>query len=572
MILPPPHPQPLLISVFVCASASAATTPAASTITAATVYSDRAVVTRVARVELTAGQNEITFPGLPARILDNSIQVSGRGVAATLLDVNARTLHADTTTDPRVKTLEDELTALQRQDRTLRDQLGVLDQQTAFLAKIENATTQPAPRDPAAAAPRPTIDDWQKLLAFSANTTARLASERQALDEQREALDRKISALKAQLKELRGQLAARHATKIVTARFAAEQAGPLDITLAYALPGAAWAPAYDARLRSEERAVELTYSGIVRNATGEDWTDIALTLSTARPNLGGGAPELRPWIVDVLQRPVRPESSATILGGAGSSNLSQTFISTSNRMALDVAPFTLQPAADSALAVAALDNAATSASFKIPAAATIPSDNSAQKLGIATVKLAAHLQYQATPKQLEAAFLSAYATNTTEYPFIAGTLSAFLDNTFVATSRLKTVMPGEKFQLDLGADEGVAFKRRLVNRFTETTGFTNKTRRITYDFLITVTNNKPTAERVVFKDVLPVSRDEKITVKLLAPAEKDVGTLDKPGREVTREEDGKLVWRLDLKPGEKREIPFTFTIDHPVDLTITGVE
>lgn len=571
MILPPALRLPLLISVFVCASASAATTPAASTITAATVYSDRAVVTRVARVELTAGQNEITFSGLPARILDNSIQVSGRGVAATLLDVNARTLHADTTTDPRVKTLEDELTALQRQDRTLRDQLGVLDQQTAFLAKIENATTQPAPRDPAAAAPRPTIDDWQKLLAFSANTTARLASERQALDEQREALDRKISALKAQLKELRGQLAARHATKTVTARFTAEQAGPLDITLAYALPGAAWAPAYDARLRSEERAVELTYSGIVRNATGEDWTDIALTLSTARPNLGGGAPELRPWIVDVL-RPFRPDPSATMVSSAGSSNLSQTFISTSNRMALDVAPFTLQPAADSALAVAALDNAATSASFKIPAAATIPSDNSAQKLGIATVKLAAHLQYQATPKQLEAAFLSAYATNTTEYPFIAGTLSAFLDNTFVATSRLKTVMPGEKFQLDLGADEGVAFKRRLVNRFTETTGFTNKTRRITYDFLITITNNKPTAERVVFKDVLPVSRDEKITVKLLAPAEKDVGTLDKPGREVTREEDGKLVWRLDLKPGEKREIPFTFTIDHPVDLTITGVE
>ncbi len=568
MIRPPVLRLPLLISVFVCTSASAATTPAASTITAATVYSDRAVVTRVARVELTAGQNEITFPGLPARILDNSIQVSGRGVAATLLDVNARTLHADTTTDLRVKTLEDELIALQRQDRTLRDQLGVLGEQTALLAKIENVTTQPAPRD-SAAAPRPTIDDWQKLLAFSANTTARLASERQALDEQREALDRKISALKAQLKELRGQLAARHATKTVTARFTAEQAGPLDITLAYALPGAAWSPAYDARLRSEERAVELTYSGIVRNATGEDWTDIALTLSTARPNLGGGAPELRPWIVDVLQNPVRPEPSAATLGGAGSPKLSQTFI---NSMALDVAPFTLQPAADSALAVAALDNAATSASFKIPAAATIPSDNSAQKLGIATVKLAAHLQYQATPKQLEAAFLSAYATNTTEYPFIAGTLSAFLDNTFVATSRLKTVMPGEKFQLDLGADEGVAFKRRLVNRFTETTGFTNKTRRITYDFLITITNNKPTAERVVFKDVLPVSRDEKITVKLLAPAEKDVGTLDKPGREVTREEDGKLVWRLDLKPGEKREIPFTFTIDHPVDLTITGVE
>lgn len=133
-------------------------------------------------------------------------------------------------------------------------------------------------------------------------------------------------------------------------------------------------------------------------------------------------------------------------------------------------------------------------------------------------------------------------------------------------------MPGEKFSLDLGADAGVAITRKLVNRFTEETGFTSKSRRTTYEFLITATNHKRTAEHVVFKDVLPVSRDEKITVKLLAPAEKETGTKDKPGREVTREEDGRLVWRLDLKPGEKRELPFKFTIEHPADLPVTGLE
>src|SRR5690606_27852210 len=124
------------------------------------------------------------------------------------------------------------------------------------------------------------------------------------------------------------------------------------------------------------------------------------------------------------------------------------------------------------------------------------------------------------------AFLSAYTTNTTDFPLLAGTVSNFLDNTFVATSRLKTIMPGEKFSLDLGADEGVAIKRKLVNRFTEDIGFGGKTRRITYEFLITVANNKRTTERVVFKDVLPTSRDEKIVVKLLSPAEREVGTRD----------------------------------------------
>ncbi|NBO94077.1 MAG: DUF4139 domain-containing protein, partial [Planctomycetia bacterium] len=34
---------------------------------------------------------------------------------------------------------------------------------------------------------------------------------------------------------------------------------------------------------------------------GEDWNGIALTLSTARPGLGGAAPEIAPWYVDVSQ-------------------------------------------------------------------------------------------------------------------------------------------------------------------------------------------------------------------------------------------------------------------------------
>ena len=54
---------------------------------------------------------------------------------------------------------------------------------------------------------------------------------------------------------------------------------------------------------------------------------------------------------------------------------------------------------------------------------------------------------------------------------------SLLDETFVASSSLKTVMPGEKIELQLGADEGVAIKRKLVNRFSEDTGLTGKGRR-----------------------------------------------------------------------------------------------
>jgi hypothetical protein len=60
------------------------------------VYADRAIVTRVAKTELATGETELTFEKLPASLLDQSLQVSGRGTAAaTILDVNARTVYAE---------------------------------------------------------------------------------------------------------------------------------------------------------------------------------------------------------------------------------------------------------------------------------------------------------------------------------------------------------------------------------------------------------------------------------------------------------------------------------------------
>jgi uncharacterized protein (TIGR02231 family) len=551
--------------------------PVDSRISAATVYLDRAVVTRTAGVELTAGEHALVFERLPASLLDQSLQASGRGTAtATILDVTAQTAYVDFTPNERVKELEDQLLGLQKQQRSLGDRAQILDDQRDFVKRMLAASTgtviYPLGGDAAhggGTAARPTLDEWQKLYAYSEETFGKIAAELQSLDTQREELKLKHTAITQQLSELRG--ARGKSFKTVTVRVAVAAPGKLDVTLKYAVPGANWAPSYDARLRAADRAVELTYYGLVRNGTGEDWTDLALTLSTARPSLGGGAPELTPWIVDVARpqmelaaAPVMLERQKAVAARAQVFNQMAAFKSGSGGS---------EPNEDREAQVltATVEAGATSATFKIPVAVTLAANNTVQKVPIATAKLAANLQYQATPKLMESAFLSAYAVNATDYPLLAGAMNTFLDDTFVAASSLKTVMPGEKFELQLGADDGIAIKRRLVNRFAENTGLTNKGRRVTYDVLLTVTNNKQTAERVVFKEPLPVSRQEKIEVNLLVPAEKDVGTKEQP-KEVTREEDGKLVWRLELKPGEKREVPVKFNVEYPGDLNVTGLE
>jgi uncharacterized protein (TIGR02231 family) len=555
--------------------------PVVSRIGAVTVYQDRAVVTRSATVTVETGENTVVFENLPTTLVDQSLNASARGVTGvSILDVTASTVVAEAAPSERVKELEDQIRRLLKQRRVLDDRSKILEQQRIFVDRMLQASTAvPVPGVLTSASPtsRTSLEEWQRLMAYSDETLGKIASEQQEIDSTREELQTRQTALERQLNELRG--ARGRPSKVVRVRVASTAPGRMELSIQYSVPNAGWSPSYDARLRTAERAVDLSYFGVVRNGTGEDWKDVALTLSTARPGLGGGAPELPVWIADIARQPA-PAPAPPPRGGRGAApgaqptqqgfnNAQQGFNNAFNTVAPagrgDVAPV------DFGVLVAAVEVGVTSATFKIPVAVSVVGNNVSQKVPINTGRLPANLQFQSTPKSLEAAFLSAYANNGSEYPMLAGPMNTFLDETFIAASNLRTVMPGERFEIALGADDGITVKRRVVNRFTEDTGLTNKNRRVTFEILVTITNKKTTEERVVFKEPTPVSRDEKIVVKVLAPTEKEIGTLANP-KEVTREEDGKLVWRVNMKPGEKREFPLKVSIEHPGDILVSGLE
>ncbi|WP_447919885.1 mucoidy inhibitor MuiA family protein [Achromobacter aegrifaciens] len=530
----------------------------ASSIGSVTVYQDRAVVTRAASSELAAGEHELVLEKLPASLQENSLQVSAKSTGqATLLDVKVRDAYQADAANERVKQLEEQVRKLQGQQAQLDDEAAVLDNQRELVLMMQRGATEPS-KDGA----RLTLDELKAIQSLSADSLAKALTGLRRIGEQKEALERELSALQGQMNQLQSALNRR--TKTVTLRVNLARAGKLDLNVSYAVAGARWTPAYDARLRPADRSVDLGYFGVIRQNTGEDWNNVKLTLSTARPSLGGGAPALQPWIVDVAAPPPltprpRPAPAAAAMQQAQadakmSRQRNQAFEDGAAPIA-EVAPEPVEQA------TAQVQNEATSASFQIKNPATLPSDNTSQRVAIATAKLPATLQYQSTPALREAMFLTAHASNNTDFPFLAGSLNTFLDDAFVAASAMKAVMPGEKLELALGADEGISIKRQLVNRYTESTGFSGSGKRVTYEYKITVKNNKATKEQVSFKDRLPVSRNEKIVVKLLSPAD----------REIKREEDGKLVWDWEMEPGKSRETVLKFSVDYPGDIDVSGI-
>lgn len=521
-----------------------------SRISAVTVYTDRAVVTRAATVELAGGQTELVFANLPESLFEQSLQVNGRGTAqATILDVSARRTYVDFTPNERVQELEEQLRRLRAEDRTLTDEAGVLALQRDAINRLMQTAVLPGGKD----IDRPKLDDVRVTLEFAQRQLVELAAAAHRIDQQHEELARKIQAIENQLRDLRAP--GGRGFKTVTVRVAAAQPGNLEVTLAYTVPGARWTPSYDARVLSGERAVALGYFGVVRQNTGEDWKDVDLTLSTARPALGGAAPELGVWELDVLQLD-RFEATGSLVRSAPAPTAVAEM-----RMA-DSAAQRVAKSRDAELAQATVEAGATSASFKIGTPATVPSDGSAQKVPITSARLAAKPEYATTPKLQQTAFLTTKVTNSTEFPFLGGGMNVFLDGTFVATSNLKTVMAGEEFDLALGADEGISVKHKRVQKFVENTGLMNSGKRTTYEYLLTIQNNKRTAERIVVTDQIPVSRFEKIVVKQQSP----------DAREIKPDNQGLIKWTLELKPGEKRELTVKFTVEHPNDVNVAGLE
>ncbi|HXA14254.1 MAG TPA: mucoidy inhibitor MuiA family protein, partial [Opitutaceae bacterium] len=464
--------------LLVCFTAALRAAPVESHITAVTVYADRAVVTRTASLDVAEpGPLEMVFENLPASLVDQSLQVAGRGTAqTTILDVTAREAYLTATPDGRVKSLEDALRGLQQQHRVLDDRATVLDHQRDFLAAIKTASAAPPTKD----APRPSVEDWTKLLGFFDEESGKLNTEQQSLDAQSNDLDAKITAVEKQIADLSG--ANGRSVKHITVRLTAASPGHLELALNYTVPEASWSPSYDARVLSADRAVQLGYFGVVHQRTGEDWTSVELTLSTARPSLGGAPPQLFPWTVDVVEMEAAKKEAMNELEFKAAGYLARAQALNTQRFTDNMGGPSNAPAPeivkDADFAQATLDAQATSASFKIPVASTIPSDNSPQKVPITSVRLAAAPEYLAIPKQLTAAFLTAKVTNSSDFPLLAGAMNVFLDDTFVAASALRTVMPGEKFDLALGVDDAITIKHKLNNRFAEDTGLINKGKRV----------------------------------------------------------------------------------------------
>jgi uncharacterized protein (TIGR02231 family) len=144
--------------------------------------------------------------------------------------------------------------------------------------------------------------------------------------------------------------------------------------------------------------------------------------------------------------------------------------------------------------------------------------------------------------------------------FLAGKAHIFRDTIFVGETQLTNIAPGQEFKINLGIDEGVKIERDLVERQVDKKLMSNQ-RRVTYAYRIIVTNLLNQAANLKLTEQLPVSRNEQIKVRLI-----------RSNPQIQLGEMGILEWDLVLGAQEQQEIYYQFTVEHPPEITVLGLD
>lgn len=247
--------------------------------------------------------------------------------------------------------------------------------------------------------------------------------------------------------------------KEITLVVESEDKGVVHITSAYLTVATRWYPVYDAHVYPSKSTTEFAYYGMVQQLTGEDWNDIYLVLSTARPTDNLKMPELGTWWIGT-------ENGQVKIRGGRTNDL------------------------DYSIEGAKVKNTDLSTSFIVEDKISIPSDNSNHQVTIAIKDVPTVLKYSSVPKLFAGVYLKGYLINTFDFPILGGELNVFVDNDFIKKTGCEKTIQNDTLVVTLGADDKLQAEKKLIYRKIESAGLFGGSRRANYAYELRLANNR----------------------------------------------------------------------------------
>ncbi|QDU87925.1 hypothetical protein Pla175_12920 [Pirellulimonas nuda] len=267
-------------------------------VTEVTVYQGQALVTRsVTLPGDQTGLQEVVVTNLPALILPESLYAEpGEGLEIRSVRYRTRPVEQDVRAevrelDEQLQELRDELSAVEREQKLLADR-------TKYLNSLEGFTAGTAKNElEHGVLNAETLTSLTELI-FSRRE--QVAAEELELAKAQRGLNEEINLATRKRQNITSGSATTVREAVV---FVDAQEAGASLRLRYLVAGAGWSPSYNLRAGADRKQVTVEYNAQVQQMSGEDWTDVAMTLSTATPSLVAEPPKLDPLAIRLGDSP-----------------------------------------------------------------------------------------------------------------------------------------------------------------------------------------------------------------------------------------------------------------------------
>jgi len=494
-------------------------TPVVGKITEATVYRGQALVTRDITTTVAAGDQEIVVTGLPETVVPTSLYATA-GPNITIRSVRYQVTALRASPNAQVRELQGRITRYQTELRSIETDISVLVGRSAYLDKLENTT---APANGKGATAPSTVASNTKFMFAQRQEIARKSLE---MEMRRDNLSSEVSYWQRRLGELRYGRAKSQREAVIY--LGAGHAGMHHFTLSYLVNNVNWTPTYSAYLNTERNNIMIEYVAVVTQKSGEDWSNVKLTISTTRPTLIADASALSPLWINMTpgDEETAQGSSVNTVDMYNESRIATQTELTGNDYTLylnqrnqpveaqkgPVGQVSQSTGMHQNVVAARMQNLELSAPDEIVEAARKTEAPISEVLAV-SYPLPAKFYYTAAPVLADCVYQSIDATNSSKFALLPGPYTAYLNKQFAGRGQLPLVARGQNFTVGFGADTQLRVARELTSKTTEINGG-NKLMTLEYTLKLLNFTAKPVDVRVW--DRIPRTPDENVMINLVS--------------------------------------------------------
>lgn len=529
-------------------------------------HPDEAWVTRIGQARITGpGTAKLVVKDLPPGLGLDDLRVSAKGPEGSKLgDLGVNAEVRVVTETPEYKALLKEREGLRDRRDALEAEGESLQQELNFLRGLAAAYDKDISVKMAAAAPNAaTVVELSKGLGARQNEI--LGRERRRRREL-EKLAEEEGRLNAELSKRSGGRS--EAPSRATVEVTVPRAGDVELELSYRTRAARWTPAYEARLGSDRKKLELVLYAAITQTSGEDWSGVKLEISNARASRSLAVPKYAKgqeagWAAFLPQSPSREVSVvASVAPGIAGGSAAQNQYLVDGADIKSAAPPPPMEAVEEAPVQTLEEAQGLATTFLLDGTKEVPADGEPHRFKVVAKDLNPELHLLASPRLDPTVYQVARFATPSGIPLFPGAaIVQYAGTARLGQTHLVMPSPGQPFELGFGPYRGLRASYSRVDAKKEQVGTFTKERQWTLKEKFEVANDTAEPVEVEVQDRILKSAVEQL--KIAATPDTTPGEERQPGVRT---------WVVKLGAKEGASVNLGTVIKAPMEGVLTGLE